>query len=409
LRGESPKALRIYFRHDQKLFASVSSLIFSLIRQFYRLAAGSPLLRTACAIAFQPFGDFLRANAHWHAIILEGGFGPDGKFLFLPIHDTQKLTEAFRRAVIKLLMSRSLITEEFASTLLCWKNSGFSVNHQVRIPGEDHKTRAALAQYIARAPLSLAKLFYLPAQATVRYSSAFNPAIGDSRKVWNARDFIADATSFIPPQGVRLIHYFGLYASRSRRCSGPPQGWKWPQWDHVVRHAPQGWKKAQGVTATESSPQPSSPSVPESSCRSLGRQPFRKKRREPAWARLIAKVYEIDLIGGSPCPAGALARREGVCAANSESPLVCTRCSSKMRVLAVITNPAEVKKTLRHLIKIGCPPPGRQPSQPEHGTPCGGETAGAPRLGSRCTELIRPLLSVSPISVRGRKPLGSST
>jgi len=222
LRGESPKALRIYFRHDQKLFASVSSLIFSLIRQFYRLAAGSPLLRTACAIAFQPFGDFLRANAHWHAIILEGGFGPDGKFLFLPIHDTQKLTEAFRRAVIKLLMSRSLITEEFASTLLCWKNSGFSVNHQVRIPGEDHKTRAALAQYIARAPLSLAKLFYLPAQATVRYSSAFNPAIGDSRKVWNARDFIADATSFIPPQGVRLIHYFGLYASRSRRCSGPP-------------------------------------------------------------------------------------------------------------------------------------------------------------------------------------------
>jgi hypothetical protein len=40
--GESPKALRIFFRHDQKLFAAVSSLIFSLIRQFYRLAAGSP-------------------------------------------------------------------------------------------------------------------------------------------------------------------------------------------------------------------------------------------------------------------------------------------------------------------------------------------------------------------------------
>ena len=85
------KSLRIFFRHDQKLFASVSALIFSLIRQFYRLAAGSPLLKTACVIAFQPFGDFLRANAHWHAIVLEGGFTPDGKFMFLPIHDTQKL------------------------------------------------------------------------------------------------------------------------------------------------------------------------------------------------------------------------------------------------------------------------------------------------------------------------------
>ena len=78
------------------------------------------------------------------------------------------------------------------------------------------------------------------------------------------------------------------------------------------------------------------------------------------------------------------------CEANSESPLICPRCSSKMRVLAVITNPAEVKKILRCLIKIGCPPLGRQPSQPKHGTPCGGETAGAPRLGSRCIQLMRP-------------------
>jgi len=37
----------------------------------------------------------------------------------------------------------------------------------------------------------------------VRYHSAFNPAIGDSLKVCKARDFIADATLFIPPQGVR--------------------------------------------------------------------------------------------------------------------------------------------------------------------------------------------------------------
>ena len=56
-----------------------------------------------------------------------------------------------------------------------------------------------------------------------------------------------------------------------------------------------------------------------------------------AWARLIAQVYEVN-------------------------PLVCPRCASEMRVLAVITNAAEVKKILRHLIKIGCPPPGLDPS-----------------------------------------------
>jgi hypothetical protein len=242
---------------------------------------------------------------------------PYGRFLFLPIHDTQKLTEAFRRAVMKLLLSKVLISEEFASTLLCWKNSGFSVDNNVRINGDDRKARVALAQYIARAPLSMEKLTYIPSQGTVSYTSDFNPAIGDTIKVWDARDFIAAATLFIPPQGVRCIRYFGLYPSRSR--------WKWPQWDHVVCNAPAGWRETHGVQGDDSRPQPPPPcTVPESACRS-------------AWARLIAKIYEVD-------------------------PLVCPRCSSKMRVLAVITDPAAVDKILRHLIKIGRPPPGLDPS-----------------------------------------------
>ena len=52
-----------------------------------------------------------------------------------------------------------------------------------------------------------------------------------------------------------------------------------------------------------------------------------------AWARLIAKVYEID-------------------------PLVCPRCGSEMKLIAVITDPAEVRTILRHLVKIGRSPPG---------------------------------------------------
>jgi hypothetical protein len=89
------------------LFAPVSSLIFSMISEFYSLTAGKPIT-SAGVLSFQPFGDLLRANAHWHAIILEGGFDPDGKFFFLPIHDTQKLTECFRRRLIKLFLSKNL-------------------------------------------------------------------------------------------------------------------------------------------------------------------------------------------------------------------------------------------------------------------------------------------------------------
>ena len=62
--------------------------------------------------------------------------------------------------------------------------------------------------------------------------------------------------------------------------------WKWPQRDYVVRHAPQGWKELHGTEDKSSSPQSPTCTVPESACRS-------------AWARLIAKVYEVDLTGGS--------------------------------------------------------------------------------------------------------------
>ena len=47
------------------------------------------------------------------------------------------------------------------------------------------------------------------------------------------------------------------------------------------------------------------------------------KAIQSAWARLIAKVYEID-------------------------PLVCPRCGAEMKILAVITDSFEVKKILKH-------------------------------------------------------------
>ena len=51
-----PKALRPFFRHDRRLFAKVSRLIYDTLREFYHEAAGKPLL-TGMVIAHQTFGD----------------------------------------------------------------------------------------------------------------------------------------------------------------------------------------------------------------------------------------------------------------------------------------------------------------------------------------------------------------
>ena len=56
-----------------------------------------------------------------------------------------------------------------------------------------------------------------------------------------------------------------------------------------------------------------------------------------AWARFLAKVYEVH-------------------------PFVCEKCGSDMRVIAIIQNQAEITKILRHLVKLGRAPPGVDPA-----------------------------------------------
>ena len=43
------------------------------------------------------------------------------------------MVEVFRRRVIKLLVERKLLNDEFAKNLLSWRHSGFSIDNSVRI------------------------------------------------------------------------------------------------------------------------------------------------------------------------------------------------------------------------------------------------------------------------------------
>ena len=71
---------------------------------------------------------------------------------------------------------------------------------------------------------------------------------------------------------------------------------------------------------------------------SEGEEEIEINARKRAWARLLAKAYELD-------------------------PLVCPKCGAEMKVLAVIESPEEIERILRHLIKMGRSPPGFDPDR----------------------------------------------
>ena len=308
-----PKLLRPYFRHNRTLFAELMQLINRLIVDFQSAAAGKPITG-GCVLAYQSAGEFLRYHPHVHGIVLEGGFDEQGRFYHIPFGNLQNMCQVFRRRVISLFLQHKFIDCSRAASMLSWHHSGFSVDGSIGLYGRDQKAMERLAQYMARPPIAVSKVVLEERGGKVIFHTKYNPYFRENLKLFAVTDFIAELTQHIPPKGTHYIRRYGLYASRSRGT--------WSRKPHLVRLAGPAWHADHPAarTATSGPPQQSQQEVEASEASST-------------WARLIAKVYEVD-------------------------PLRCSRCGAAMTVVAVIMDPVEVEKILSHLINTGRAPPG---------------------------------------------------
>ena len=300
-----PKILRLYFKYDRNLFEDVSRIISSIIQDFYNESAPAAL-KTASVVSYQSFGDLVRWNPHYHCLVLEGGIDEAGSFHHILIKDTVSLTEVFRRRVIKLFVDRGLLDPHFARKLLSWKHSGFSVDASVSILASSQKARVNLSQYIVRHPVSLKKIMYIEENSTIIYKTKFNEYWKESIKYFRATDFIAELTQHIPSKHKHLIRYYGLYSSRTRG-----------------KATRDGSLAKYGYTST--------PQETPGQDSNLEMENVSNKASRRSWARLIQKVYEVD-------------------------PLICPKCGHALKVIAVITEPHEVRKILECLKRNHAPP-----------------------------------------------------
>jgi hypothetical protein len=251
--------------------------------------------------------------------VLEGGFDRQGRFVHLPTVDLAKMSACFRQRVIAFFLQRKLLNERLAKSMVQWTHSGFFVDASVHIPARSAKVREALSQYIARPPVSLQKLLVDEGRDAVVYRAPYSDYFRTDSKIFPPTAFLAEVLQHLPDARNRLIRCYGLYSSRA--------GGTWSHTPYLLRLAPEGWRH-------DHPPQPTlrigPPDEHQGDCSVAARQ------SRSAWARLIKKVYEVD-------------------------PLTCSRCGQPMKVLAVITDPPQVLKILRHLVKIAKPPPGLDP------------------------------------------------
>lgn len=90
------------------------------------------------------------------------------------------MTEAFRRAVLRLFVRLELFDEAQAAGMLTWPHSGFHVHTAVWVPEDDRAFATRLARYCARNPVALERLTYDRSAKAVTYHSdkSDGPTVG---------------------------------------------------------------------------------------------------------------------------------------------------------------------------------------------------------------------------------------
>jgi hypothetical protein len=165
-----PKRLRAYGLY-RRLRGEIARVAARTVTAAIRTRTGERDLAVGIVAYRQTHGSRANGHPHRHLLVTDGGFRPDGTFVSWPAHDTARLTEAFRRAVLRLFVRLELFDEDQAAGMLTWPHSGFHVHTAVWVAEDDRAFATRLARYWARNPVALARVTYDRVAQAVPYRS----------------------------------------------------------------------------------------------------------------------------------------------------------------------------------------------------------------------------------------------
>jgi hypothetical protein len=126
-----PKRLRAYCLYRRRLLGEIAWVAARTVTVAIRTLTGERDLAVGIVACLQTHGSRANWHPHLHLLVTDGGFRPDGTFVSWTAPDTARLTEAFRRAVLRLFVRLELFDEDQAAGMLTWPHSGFHVHTAV--------------------------------------------------------------------------------------------------------------------------------------------------------------------------------------------------------------------------------------------------------------------------------------
>jgi hypothetical protein len=220
------------------------------------------------------------------------------------------------RAGRRVLTLRGAMPREAAARQpLCADIDGFSLHAAVRVEAHDRKRLERLCRYITRPALSEERI-RVNAAGQVQLELKTPWRDGTTHLVLSPLEFMQRLAALVPRPRLHLIRYHGVLAPNARlRARVVPQG------PHAQAHV------ATGAAAPAECEQA---------------EPVRARAQHIGWARLLKRVFDIDLRRCPSCGAGEL------------------------KIIAAILQRAAIGKILTHLGLDPRPPPRGRASEAGH-------------------------------------------
>jgi len=335
-----PYSLRFRAAFDSILMGEVLRIFVRAVFAWLRKQAqenGIPNGKCGSVTFVQRFGSALNLTPHFHTVVLDGVYvcaveGEPPRFYAGRPPDAKEVAAVAKREAMRvaaLLEKRDGASEpeepamadlygasitgrlatgpnagqkvktlgEFQDESLegrgsrCAMVSGFSVHAGVSLRAKDRKGLERLLSYAARPPIAMDRLEQLPdGRLTYRLKTPWRN--GTAHVTFEPLEFLSRLAVLVPAPRVNTIRFHGLL--------GPAAEWR----AAIV---------------------PIPPEIETDDCgHESDRNEKEGRRRNYAWASLMARVFEIDV-------------------------LKCTECNGRLRILAAIHPPVNTRKILESM------------------------------------------------------------
>jgi hypothetical protein len=350
-----PKRLRYFMQRDGVVLSMVLGIFLRVIKQSLRAhcpgaaQADEAALHIGAVAFIHRFGSSLNTHVHFHVCVIDGVFEVmqgevDTDATALPgvipgapklcFHPATGMDEAWlaqvqadmRRRVLRAFVGRGLIESLDAKEMLAYEHSGFSVDASVCIEAKDRTGLERLLRYCARPPFAMDRLRQQGSDLVYRCAKQHSEPLAvvgarQAELVLTPLELIDRIAALVPPARIHRHRYFGVLAPNSPlRAAVTAMAQAAPA--QAMPAHPEQTGVSDGAPGVSPSPLP---------------QPAQTEvlpKHSPArylWAVLIARIYEVF-------------------------PLRCPLCAGQMRLIAFITEGAQIRKILEHIGVDSQPP-----------------------------------------------------